>query len=210
MNFRDRIVQLHRLPASQLKTNPNNPRVHDDRERQVLGELLNRVGFAGALLAYRDKHDALCLVDGNMRQDILGDQVVPVLETDLTEKEANELILFFDRVAGMATYTPDITLELVESLNLDGDAAALAGLAAEMADEAEIEGMSSALEPDTAGGKSQPGGRKKRGEDPGPTPIKAVIAVHELAIVERALSATGHKNRGTALSIIAQAFLNQQ
>jgi len=208
LNVRDRIIGFSRVRASELKANPSNPRQHDEREREVFGDLLSRIGFAGALLAYRNADGELELVDGALRKDLMEDQEVPVLETDLTPDEARELLLFFDRVAGMATYNPEITLELVERLNLNGDAAALAHLADEMEAEAQIESMSSEANPETAGGTSQPGGRKKRGEDTGPTPIKAVISVFELQIVERALSATQEKNRGTALSIICQAFLN--
>ena len=206
MNFRDRIIGFERIPASQIQANPVNPRQHSESQQRAMTELVNRLGFAGALLVYRTDDGGYQLIDGELRQNLAGDQPVPVLITDLTPDEARELLLFFDRVSGMASYRPDVTLELIEQL--DVDTKALADLADEMAAEAQIEGMASTLDGDTGGGREQPGGRQKRHEEKSAAPIKAVISTVELQLVEKALAATHVKNRGEALAILAQAYLN--
>ena len=49
MQFRDRVKELRRVPASQLKPNPRNWRKHPTSQQTALRALLDEVGFAGAL-----------------------------------------------------------------------------------------------------------------------------------------------------------------
>jgi hypothetical protein len=50
-SFRDRIVELRRVRASELKEHPRNWRKHPRRQREALRAMLAEVGFADALIA---------------------------------------------------------------------------------------------------------------------------------------------------------------
>ena len=51
MKIRDRIRELRRVPASQLRRNTHNWRKHPPAQAAALQTVLQEVGFAGALLA---------------------------------------------------------------------------------------------------------------------------------------------------------------
>jgi hypothetical protein len=73
--FRDRVVELRRVKASDLLPNPRNWRRHPPRQVAALRGLLKEIGFAGAALAVETK-DGLMLVDGHLRQELAGDIVL--------------------------------------------------------------------------------------------------------------------------------------
>ena len=50
MQIRDRVVDLRRVRASELNTNPKNWRRHPDEQRAALNGSLNEIGYADALL----------------------------------------------------------------------------------------------------------------------------------------------------------------
>jgi len=99
--FRDRIVELRRVPARELIPNPRNWRRHPARQAAALRGLLEEVGYADALLA-RETPGGLMLIDGHLRAETTPDQVVPVLVLDVNEAEANKLLATLDPLAGMA------------------------------------------------------------------------------------------------------------
>ena len=117
--FRVRVKELVHVPASELVAHPMNPRIHDDRQRAHVRALLRQVGFANALLAYRDEAGQLCLIDGHLRKDLADDQLVPVLVTDLTKQEADTMIAAMDQVAGMAKLDDTLMSDLIGSLQFD-------------------------------------------------------------------------------------------
>lgn len=101
--IQDRIVAFERIPASKLVANPNNWRRHPERQRRVMNQMLETIGFAGAVLV-RDTGDGTYeIIDGHLRTDMLHDQDVPVLVTDLTADEALTLLATLDPLSQMAT-----------------------------------------------------------------------------------------------------------
>ena len=100
--IRDRIRELRRVPARLLVPHPLNYRLHPERERAALQTLLKRIGFAAALLTRELPDGRLQLIDGHMRAEEVGDAEVPVLVTDLTADEAEELLLMGDLLVAMA------------------------------------------------------------------------------------------------------------
>ena len=50
MTIRDRIKELRRVRAGQLRPHPHNWRTHPDAQREALRGLLEEVGYADALL----------------------------------------------------------------------------------------------------------------------------------------------------------------
>ena len=112
MKVKDRIKELRRVSVGELLANPKNYRKHPQRQRQALREVLARIGFADALLA-RETERGLELIDGHLRKEELDPkQKVPVLILDVNEREADEILLTLDPLAGMA----NIDAEKLEAL----------------------------------------------------------------------------------------------
>lgn len=125
VNIKDRVVDFRRVPASALLPNPKNWRVHNDAQRRIFREMLDRIGFAGAELTRELPDGRLMLIDGHMRQEELGDTPLPVLVTDLSEQEADALLATFDPLGRLAGTDTDAAASLIESLGMAGyDAAA--------------------------------------------------------------------------------------
>lgn len=99
---RDRIKDFRRIPAAQLLANPKNWRTHPAAQRRVLEDILVEVGYADALLARELPDGGLVLIDGHLRAETTPDAVVPVLVLDVTEEEADKLLLTVDPLAAMA------------------------------------------------------------------------------------------------------------
>lgn len=116
--MRDRIIDFRRVPASTLRANPRNWRRHPDSQRRALQAMLDSVGIADALIAY-DTPDGLTLIDGHLRQDMTGDQEMPVLVLDLTDDEADTVLATLDPLAAMAQTDTDALLTLMSSIETD-------------------------------------------------------------------------------------------
>lgn len=102
MHVRDRIQELRRVPAAQLKTNPRNWRLHPVAQRARVQAILNEVGYADALLARELADGTLELIDGHLRADLDPLQHVPVLVLDVDAGEADKLLATFDPLAAQA------------------------------------------------------------------------------------------------------------
>ncbi|HUE15028.1 MAG TPA: ParB N-terminal domain-containing protein, partial [Planctomycetaceae bacterium] len=101
--IRDRIKELRRVKASDLKPNPRNWRTHPETQRAALEGLLSEIGYADALLARELPDGSLELVDGHLRVKTTPEQVVPVLVLDVNETEANKILTTLDPLAALAT-----------------------------------------------------------------------------------------------------------
>lgn len=102
MNVRDRIVELRRVPASELRPNKKNWRTHPKAQADALRGVLADIGFAGACLARELPDGTLELIDGHLRAETVTDQPIPVLVLDVTEAEADKLLATFDPLGDMA------------------------------------------------------------------------------------------------------------
>lgn len=102
MPIRDRIRELRRVPAGELRPNPRNWRLHPESQRAALRSLLAEVGYAGALLARELEDGSLELIDGHLRAETTPDEVVPVLVLDVDAAEAEKILLTHDPLAAMA------------------------------------------------------------------------------------------------------------
>jgi len=115
MSTRDRVTELRRVPASELRKHPRNWRRHPERQARAMTDLLARVGYAGALVA-RETADGLQLLDGHLRQELAGDEVVPVLVLDVDDAEAELLLASLDPVGDMAEVDPEMLNDLLGSV----------------------------------------------------------------------------------------------
>ncbi len=103
-DYRNRIKALEYVDANELVAHPGNWRSHPAAQAQALKGVLNEVGIAGALLAYRSERQggALVVIDGHLRKDAAPQQW-PVLILDVDDVEADYLLATHDPLAAMAT-----------------------------------------------------------------------------------------------------------
>jgi hypothetical protein len=102
MQIRDRIKELRRVKANELRPNPRNWRKHPQAQQDALRGLLSEVGYADALLVRELPDGSLELVDGHLRAETTPDMDVPVLVLDINEAEANKILATHDPLSAMA------------------------------------------------------------------------------------------------------------
>ena len=116
MDIRDRVIELRRVTADELRANPRNWRKHPPAQVKAMRAILEKIGFAGAALTYDDPEYGLTLIDGHLRKDQVGKMLIPVLTTDLNRQEADALLALFDPLAAMAETNEDLLKGLMAEL----------------------------------------------------------------------------------------------
>jgi DNA modification methylase len=119
VQIRDRIKELRRVRAGELHPHPKNWRVHPESQKNALRGLLAEIGYADVLLTRELPDSSLQLIDGHLRAETTPDSEVPVLVTDLTEQEAEKVLLTLDPLASMATADKSHLESLLASLKFD-------------------------------------------------------------------------------------------
>jgi DNA modification methylase len=122
MEIRDRVVELRRVRAGNLVPNPKNWRRHPKVQADALRGLLDEIGIADALLARTLPDGRLQLIDGHLRAQTVPDEEVPVLVLDLSEDEADKLLVTLDPLAAMATADSTRLDALLDSVRTDDPA----------------------------------------------------------------------------------------
>jgi hypothetical protein len=118
MNWRDRVKEFRRVPASELKANPKNWREHPPEQQRAMQGILEEVGIAGALLA-RETPDGLELIDGHLRTEMDAGTEWPVLVLDVNENEADVLLASIDPIAALAKTNTDQLASLLGQIQTD-------------------------------------------------------------------------------------------
>jgi hypothetical protein len=131
MQIRDRIKELRRVRAAELRPNARNWRTHPQAQRDALRGVLAEVGYAGALLARELDDGSLELIDGHLRAETTPDALVPVLVLDVTEEEALKLLATFDPLGNLAEIDHKALASVLAHVETDSQAvrALLSGLA---------------------------------------------------------------------------------
>jgi hypothetical protein len=103
--IRDRIIEFRRFPARELFNHLGHPRRHPQAQRNALRGVLEQVGIAGALIAYYSERNGgrLTLIDGHLRKEDYNLDW-PTLILDLTDEEADLLLVSHDQLAALAEY----------------------------------------------------------------------------------------------------------
>ena len=122
MQIRDRIKELRRVKAKDLVPNRKNWRVHPKAQASALRGLLAEVGYADALIARELPDGKLQLIDGHLRAETTPNAIVPVLVLDVTEEEADKLLLTLDPLAAMAEADTERIGRLLETVRSDSPA----------------------------------------------------------------------------------------
>jgi len=136
MHIRDRVKELRRVRAGELRPHPKNWRTHPDTQRDALRGVLAEVGYADALVARELDDGSLQLIDGHLRAETTPEMEVPVLVVDLSEAEAAKLLALLDPLAGMAGTDHGLLAELLDDVETDN--AALGQLLAEISAEPDL------------------------------------------------------------------------
>lgn len=139
MKIRDRIVELRRVAAKDIRPNPKNWRTHPKEQRDALRGVLAEVGIAGAVIAYEPADGkGLMLIDGHLRTEELGgDREIPVLVLDVSDAEASKLLATIDPLSSLAGQDDEKLIELLHEVDSDSAAVQkmLADLVGDLADE---------------------------------------------------------------------------
>src|ERR1043165_2607769 len=122
MQIRDRIKELRRVRAAELRPNPRNWRLHPPQQQDALRGVLAEVGYADALLVRELADGTLMLIDGPLRAETTPDAVVPVLVLDVNESEADKILLTHDPLAAMATVSQENLQELLANVQTESTA----------------------------------------------------------------------------------------
>lgn len=102
MRIRDRIKELRRVRAGDLKPHPKNWRTHSRHQQDVWRGVLSEVGMADALLVRELSDGTLQLIDGHLRAAQNPSATVPVLVLDLNDAEAEKVLLTHDPLGALA------------------------------------------------------------------------------------------------------------
>ncbi len=205
MQIRDRIRELRRVPASELRPNPKNWRTHPEAQANALRGLLSEVGIADAVLARELEDGSLMLIDGHLRAETLGTETVPVLVLDVNEAEADKVLATLDPLAAMAEADAaklDAILREIDTGSED-----VQQLLADLAEENKLYDVTEAAPPELADGDRAPF-------------RQMTFTVHDdqHAVIEEAIakakkaggdaSEVNENSNGNALAFICQAYLD--
>jgi len=102
VEVKNRIKELRQVPASQLKKNACNWRIHSEYQLDVLKAIIEEVGFAGAVIARELADGSLEIIDGHARVKLAGDEEIPVLVLDVNEAEAKKILATYDPISALA------------------------------------------------------------------------------------------------------------
>jgi hypothetical protein len=122
MHIRDRIRELRRVRAADLRPNPRNWRIHPPEQQDALRGILAEVGYADALLARELPDGSLMLIDGHLRAETTPEAMVPVLVLDVDEAEAHKILLTHDPLAAMATASEEHVRSLLAEVQTENAA----------------------------------------------------------------------------------------
>jgi ParB-like chromosome segregation protein Spo0J len=123
MKLKDRIKGLERIPARDLLPHPRNWRTHPREQRDALRGILAEVGIADALLVRRTK-DGYQILDGHCRAEEAPDVEWPCLVVDLSDAEAEKLLVTHDPIGAMAEADAETLRGLLDGFETENEALA--------------------------------------------------------------------------------------
>lgn len=122
MKIRDRVKELRRVRAGDLKPHPKNWRTHPRFQQDVWRGVLNEVGMADALLVRELPDGSLQLIDGHLRAGATPSATVPVLVLDLDDAETEKVLLTHDPLGSLASIDDGKLSELLADAHSDCEA----------------------------------------------------------------------------------------
>jgi ParB-like chromosome segregation protein Spo0J len=116
--MKDRVKEFKRIPANELIPNEKNWRRHPREQVQTFQELVDEVGFADVVIV-REVEGGYELIDGHMRTGMLLDETLPAIVVDLTDEEADTILMSLDPLGAMAKTNDERLQELVADIDED-------------------------------------------------------------------------------------------
>jgi len=120
--IQNRIKEHVKVKASELVPHPCNFRKHPSEQRQALAASYEEIGFARSLLGYRLPDGRIQLIDGHLRAEFDPEMEVTVEVLDVTEEEANKLLLTVDPLAALAQTDEEVHQQLQDMVQTSSDA----------------------------------------------------------------------------------------
>lgn len=121
MSIRNRIVEHVQVRAGDLVPHPHNFREHPDDQRQSLADSYQEIGFARSLLGYRRPDGRIQLIDGHLRAAYDPDMEVTVELLDVTDQEADQLLLTIDPLAALAVTNTERVAALAQRVQTQSE-----------------------------------------------------------------------------------------
>ena len=127
--WRERVQKFERIRVGDILANDRNAKNHPKKQNDAVSQSLDTIGKAGTLMAYYSARNGgnLTLWDGHARQGLNQNEIWWVAITDLTDAEADQMLLTYDPIAAMAEWDKELLSQLLDANDtLGGDLAALA------------------------------------------------------------------------------------
>jgi len=153
LKLKDRIKGLERIPARDLLPHPKNWRTHPREQRDALRGVLAEVGIADALLVRRTK-DGYQILDGHCRAEEAPDVEWPCLVVDLSDAEAEKLLVTHDPIGAMAEADAEMLRGLLDGFETENEA--VRSMVEALSEECGFASIESTYMPDLASGDREP------------------------------------------------------
>ena len=119
--IRSRVRELIHVRGGDIRPHPKNPRRHPTAQVNAIRGVLDEMGIAGVLLVYVAGDGILTLIDGECRQSNFTELTWPCVVLDVTDQEAEYLLLTHDAIAGLADVDKDALAELLASVETSSE-----------------------------------------------------------------------------------------
>ena len=116
--IKDRIADIRMVEASSLLVNPKNFRRHPRGQSDAMAGIFKELGNIDILKAV-ETPDGLMLLDGHLRRELLGQEMVKVAILDLTPEEQEAALLTFDRVTTLAELDDDLLMSVMDDVQVE-------------------------------------------------------------------------------------------
>lgn len=130
--WKSRIIGHESVDPRVLLANPKNFRTHGERQRAVMGEAIQRIGFINSVIVNKVTGK---IINGHMRVDeaiFKGQESIPVVWVELTEEEEAIALATFDPISELAEVDSVILGNLLrDAVASDADIAAVMEVVAE-------------------------------------------------------------------------------
>jgi hypothetical protein len=120
--LKNRIKEHRKVRLGDLVPHEANPRVHSPVQRRALAQLYQEIGFARSVLAYELPDGRLKLIDGHLRASLTPEEIVDVEVLDVSDTEAQKLLLAIDPLAQLADYDAEALSSLRQTVEQDSAA----------------------------------------------------------------------------------------
>ena len=129
-DWRERLMEVRQMRAGDVLPHPLNPKIHPPSQNEALTGLLEDVGKCDILKAYHSEREGgkLVFFDGHARQGLKPDEVWNIGIYDVTDDEADKLLLTFDPIAQEAQVSA-AKMEMLLHRTSSGNAAVMEFLA---------------------------------------------------------------------------------